>query len=241
MGLKNKIAIVTGGSSGYGRGIAEVLKNHGSKVWIIGRFKAKLKKVADELGVNYIVGDITNPSDWDNIVKTIMKTEKEINILINNAGGALISKPLVEHTDEEVDKTINTNLTGHIYGIIRIGKKMVEQKSGIIINITSVCADYGWPNKSLYSAAKAGIEQLDKCLHNEFRKYNVHIVSLTPSWGDTNFLYANNMPDLPKDVREKVTKPKEIGDVVAQICMTPDHLVIPKIVIIPMIQEINPM
>ena len=241
MDLEGKVVIVTGGSSGYGKGIAGALKNKDSKVWIVGRNEDSLKKAASELEVNYITGDITKSRDWDNIVKKIMDQEGRIDILINNAGGGIAIKPIVEQTDEEIDESIKVNLLGHIYGIKRIAKIMIEQRSGIIINISSVCAEHAWPEWSVYSAAKAGIEQLARSLHNEFRDYNVHITTVTPSWGATDFAASCDLPKYPEDVEKRIMQPKEMGDVIVKICTIPDHLVIPKFRIQPMVQKINPM
>ncbi len=241
MDLEGKVVIVTGGSSGYGKGIAGALKNKDSKVWIVSRNEDSLKKAASELEVNYITGDITKSKDWDNIVKKIMDQEGRIDILVNNAGGGIAIKPIVEQTDEEIDESIKVNLLGHVYGITRIAKIMIEQRSGIIINISSVCAEHAWPEWSVYSAAKAGIEQLARSLHNEFREHNVHITTVTPSWGATKFAASCDLPKYPEDVEKRIMQPKEMGDVIVKICTIPDHLVIPKFRIQPMVQKINPM
>ena len=241
MSLKNKVAIITGGSAGYGLGIAEVMHKKGCKVWIISRDENKLKKSASTLGVNYLVCDISNPADWDNVVKKVMESHKRIDILINNAGSGIAIKNLIEQTDEEIYSSIMVNLVGHIYGIKRISRIMCEQKEGMIINISSVCADHAWPGWSVYSAAKSGIEMLARSLHNEFRNYNVHITTLTPSWGDTDFLTEAKLKNWTEDISKKIMKPKEMGDLIVKICTIKKHLSITKIRVQPMIQEINPM
>ena len=241
MELKGKTALVTGGSDGYGKGIAQVLKGQGCSVWITGRNEEKLKDVSLALGVQYIKGDITRPDDWDKVISTIIDAEKKIDILVNNAGAGIVIKPLTEQTDDEVEESIKVNLTGHIFGMARAARYMIKQESGIIINISSVCADHAWPGWSVYSAAKSGIEQLAKSLHNELREHNVRITTVTPSWGATGFSAACGFQSRSKEVEEKVMKPAEMGDLIVKICTTPDHLVLPKVRIQPMIQEINPM
>jgi len=118
---------------------------------------------------------------------------------------------------------------------------MIEQKSGIIINISSVCAAHAWPAWSVYSAAKAGIEQSALSLHNELREHNVHITTVTPSWGATNFAVSAGLPESSEELEKKMMQPKEMGDVIVNICTLPDHLVIPHLRVQPMVQEINPM
>ena len=241
MNLKGKIAIITGASVGYGVGIAEVLKKEGCIVWITGRRENKLKKAAKRLNVKYFVGDVTKPKDWDELVKSVISSDKKIDILINNAGAGIAVKPLENQTDEEIKQSIDTNLTGCIYGTKRVIPLMKKQGGGNIIFISSVCAQHAWPTFSVYSAAKAGTESLAKCLHNELREDNIHITTLMPSWGDTEFAKAADLKGFSADIKKKVAKPAEIGQLVVSICKFPEHLAMPFVRIQPMIQEINPM
>src|SRR4030042_2897310 len=106
MDLKNKVAVVTGGSVGYGKGIAEVLKKNGCRVWVLSSNEEKLKKASGELGVNYSVCDITNPKDWDAAIKKIKEKDNTIDILVNNAGAGIAKKNLVDQTDEEIFRSV---------------------------------------------------------------------------------------------------------------------------------------
>ena len=241
MNLEGKVAIVTGGSAGYGVGIAGALKKEGCKVWITGRREKELKEVASGLKVKYFNGDITKPKDWDELIKSVLKSDKRIDILVNNAGAGLVLKSIEDQSDEEIKLSIDINLTGHIYGTKRVMPLMKKQGSGNIIFISSVCAQHAWPSWPTYSAAKAGIEALVKCLHNELRVYNVHVTTLMPSWGDTEFAKAANINSLPADIKKKIMKPGELGDLVVVICKLPEHLSMPFVRVQPMIQEINPM
>ncbi len=92
MELKDKVAIVTGGSKGYGKGIAKVLKDNGCRVWIFSSNLESLKLSADELGVKYSICDITVPEDWDKAIKTVLDSENRIDILVNNAGAGVAIK-----------------------------------------------------------------------------------------------------------------------------------------------------
>jgi len=241
MDLKNKVAVVTGGSIGYGKGIAEVLKKNGCRVWVLSSNEEKLKKAAEELGVNYSVCDITSPKDWDAAIKKIKEKDNTIDILVNNAGAGIAKKNLAEQTDEDIFRSIMVNLVGHIYGIKRVAALMCPKKEGIIINISSIAVDHAWTGWSIYSAAKAGLEMLARCLHNEFRNDNVHIVTLSPSWGNTEFLKEAKLPDWTEDIASNIMKPVEMGELIVKICTFPDHLAITRIRVQPMIQEINPM
>ena len=226
MELKGKVAIVTGASRGYGIGTAEALKKEGCIVWITSRNSKDLKEVADRLRVKYFAHDITDPKGWEELVKKVLDEDKKIDILVNNAGAGFAIKPATEQTNEEIKSAIDVNLTGHIYGTKIVAKSMVKQKNGNIINISSVCAQHAWPGWSVYSAAKAGIEQFGKSIHNELRESNVHVTTLMPSWGATNFVSACTLAEWrDEDTIEKIMKPKEMGNLVVYICKLPVHLV----------------
>ena len=171
MNLAGKKAIVTGGSGGYGKGIAAAFKQAGAEVWITGRNEQKLQAAAAELGVHAVPADVTSGKDWDNV----MKQAGSVDILINNAGGGGTIHPLSEQSDEEIISAINNNLTGTLLGCARAAKIMQQKKSGLIVNISSVCALYAWPAWSVYTAAKAGLSKFSHGLYTELRPYGVRV------------------------------------------------------------------
>ena len=111
MNINGKKILVTGGGSGYGKGIAGVLAKCGAEVWITGRREEKLKAVAAELGVKYCCADVANPSDWDKVISLM----GGIDVLVNNAGWGGNLVPVAEQRDEDIIATINTNLTKFLY------------------------------------------------------------------------------------------------------------------------------
>ncbi len=236
MNCKGKNIIVTGGSEGYGYGMAKKLAAGGANVWIVGRTLEKLKKAASELGVNYIQGDVGSASDWDRIFAEV----KTVDVLVNNAGAGVKIAKLAECTDAEIERSISTNLTGVLLGCRRAAKAMTERKSGLIINISSVCSHYGWPGFVAYTAAKAGIDMASRALYTELRPAGVRVTVVTPSWGATNFSAAAGMgPNDPK-LAEKMMSPDQMGDLIVQIVESPDNLVFPEIMVQPTVQEIIP-
>ena len=239
MDLKGKKALVTGGGSGYGKGIAQVLKAAGAKVWITGRNPEKLAQAAAELGVQAVCADAASGADWDRVLAAM----DGIDILINNAGAGGHLVPVAEQSDEDIESTIRTNLIGVIMGCSRAAKIMCAQKSGSIINISSVCALYAWPGWSVYTAAKAGVAKFSHGLYTELRPYGVRVTCLTPSWGQTEFNRAAKISGASEDpsLASKCTAPEELGTLVREILETPDHLAIPDVTIQPMVQDIQPM
>lgn len=239
MQLKNAKVLVTGGSDGYGRGIAAVLKNAGAEVWITGRNAAKLEKTAQELGVRTIQADASSGADWDRV----MRETGDFDVLVNNAGFGGKIVPVAEQTDEDIIHTIGTNLTGVILGCRRAAAMMVRRKRGIIINISSVCALYAWPAWSVYTAAKAGVAKFSHGLYTELRPYGVRVSCVTPSWGQTGFNHAANISGASEnpELAAKCIAPEELGNIIKSIIEQPDHLAIPDVTVQPVIQDISPM
>lgn len=236
MSIEGKKIIITGGATGYGYGDARALKAASGEVWIVGRRLERLRKAAEELGVRFIQGDITRGEDWDRIMETV----GEVDILVNNAGIAVKVEPLLSFSDEEIFRSINGNLTGAILGCRRVAEKMVARKSGLIINVTSVCSHYGWPGFACYTAAKAGLDMFSRALYTELRPHNVRVTVLTPSWGATEFGIAANLPPTEKELAAKMMSPDQMGELVRYICDFPEHLEFPEIMVQPLVQEIIP-
>jgi short-subunit dehydrogenase len=117
---------------------------------------------------------------------------------------------------------------------------MQAQGSGTIVNISSICDRECWPGFSIYGAAKAGLLAFSQHLYVELRSHGVRVTCVTPSWGATDFGEAAGLERAADDLRAKVTQPDELGELVAQICELPDHLVIPTLTVLPLVQEIVP-
>ncbi len=242
--MKDKIVLVTGGSKGYGAGIAEVMKQAGAVVWITGRDQDALDATAKRLGVNAIRADVTSPADWDLVFAAIQAESGRLDVLVNNAGGGGKIAPMEEQTDAAIAEVIAINLTGQLYGCRRAAKVMKQQRDGIILNISSGCALHAWPGWGPYSAAKAGLNQFSHCLYTELREAGVRVTTITPYWGATDFVAAAAIAGHPAGdpaIRPKCMQPLEMGQMVLDICRTPAHLVIPDITVQPLVQQIEPM
>ncbi len=242
--LKSKTALVTGGAKGYGAGIAEALKKAGVEVWITGRDQKALNAAARSLGVHAVKADVGVGKDWDKAVSAVMKARGRLDILVNNAGAGGRIAPTAEQSDESIDEVIRTNLTGAIMGCRRAAPIMMKQKSGTIINISSVCALYAWPGWAIYTAAKAGLSHFGHGLYTEMRPHGVRVTTLTPSWGATEFVAAAHLEGHPagnEDVRRQCIQPLELGDIVVHLCAQPAHLAVPDMTVQPLVQDIMPM
>jgi len=190
LNIKNKIAVVTGASRGIGKAIALGLFNHGCKLALISRNEADLIKVKAEIGndsnnIKIYPCDISNFDDVQNIFKSILNDFKTIDILINNAG--LTKDNLVLRIKEQDwDMVIDVNLKGCFNTIKAVTKPMLRNKSGRIINISSIVGQIGNSGQVNYSASKAGILGLTKSLAKELGSRSITVNAIAPGYIETD-------------------------------------------------------
>lgn len=181
--LENKLALITGGGSGIGFGIAESFIRSGAKVVISGRREDVLKEASHRLGENchYVVNDVTDLASLPGIVKHIEETYGEIDILVNNAGMHL-KKCAQDTSDTEFSKVINTNLAS-VFSLTRTcAEKMLKRKSGCILMISSMAAFFGMDRIVAYSVSKTALTGLINSLVSEYSKSNVRVNAIAPGW-----------------------------------------------------------
>lgn len=188
--LEGKVAIVTGGGAGIGRSIALTFAEAGAAVVVASRKLINLEKVAGEvraLGKHSLAVpvDITKKTDVDNLVQIVTGEFGSIDILVNNAG-TIIRTTLLEHSEEDWDAVLDTNLKGYYLCCHAVGGRMVEQKKGNIINISSVRAIKAAPRRASYCVSKAGVSMLTRVLAIELADYNIRVNAIAPGWVKTN-------------------------------------------------------
>ena len=239
MELKGKKAVVTGGGSGYGKGIAAAFAKAGAETWITGRNRGKLEAAAREIGAKAIVADVTSGADWDRVFGAV----GDVDILVNNAGAGGRIAPLAEQGDADIAAVVAANLTGAMMGAARAAKLMSARKTGLIVNISSVCAIHAWPGWSVYTAAKAGLLKFSHALHTEMRPFGVKVTCVIPSWGQTDFNRAAGMAGASEDpsLAAKCMSPGQMGEFVLGLVRLPVELTVPEVTIQPMVQDIVPM
>lgn len=239
MELKGKNVLITGGSGGFGRGLAAELVRRGAHVWITGRDAVRIEASARETGAQAVVADVTSGADWDRVFETV----GDVDVLVNNAGAGVRIAPFAEQSDTDIAASVNVNLTGAIMGASRAARQMQGRGSGAIVNVSSVCAQHAWPGWSVYTAAKAGLSKFSQALYAEMRPFGVRVFCVTPSWGRTGFNRAAGLVGASEDPCQAggCIQPEEFGRLVADLLELPDHLAVPEVTLQPMIQEIVPM
>ena len=199
LGLKGKVAIVTGAGSqiGFGKAISLALAKEGCDVVAADIDLEGAKKTAAEieaLGQKAIAFkcDVTSAADWDAIFKETVDKFGKLDILVNNAGGCTPPKPFLQMTDENWQFDIDINLTSTRLGTKTVFPYFAERKSGNIVNITSGAGIHGGPFTSGYSAAKAGIIGFTMSTALEGAPHGIRVNAVSPGVADTGF--AKNAP-----------------------------------------------
>lgn len=178
--LQGKSAIITGSSRGIGRAIAEAFALHGASLVIHGTSEASLRPLAQELGCEFVAGDIGEISTSQRLAEKCLFRFGRIDILVNNAG-INTRTPFLELTPEEWDRVIRVNLTGTFYACQCVLPHMIARKKGVIVNMSSRAAKTPHPNASAcYGAGKAGIDALTRQLANDFGPSGIRVNAICP-------------------------------------------------------------
>jgi 3-oxoacyl-[acyl-carrier protein] reductase len=186
MRLENKVAIITGAGSGIGKETALLFAKEGAKVALVGRNMEKLEEVCQKIIENggiaiFKSGDVSLREDMVEIVNKVMNEFGRIDILVNNAGvskDALITKM----TKEQWNGVINTDLTGAFNCIQAAVDIMINQGSGVIINVSSISGIYGNIGQVNYASAKAGLIGMTKTLAKELGKKGIRVNAVAPGF-----------------------------------------------------------
>ena len=188
MKLKNKVAVITGGNSGIGFGIAEALKNEGAVGVITGRNQATLDSSAKALGEGFIgiKGDVTNLSDLEDVFKVTFDKFGKIDTLVVNAGGIVDGVPMAsidDVTEESFDLYMDLNLKSTYFSVKKALPYLNDGAS--IILIGSSAAHRAAPGMTIYGAAKAAVISLAKGLSLDLLSRKIRVNTLSPGSIDT--------------------------------------------------------
>jgi gluconate 5-dehydrogenase len=184
--LSGKVALVTGGTQGIGLAIGIILAKAGAKVCVNGRNEEKLKSCSEAfkkegLDVYTIKFDITDENDVDKGISEIEKEHGPVDILVNNAG--IIKRlPILDMPVSDFKEIIEIDLVAAFVMAKRVVPKMIEKRSGKIINICSMMSEYGRKSVSAYASAKGGLKLLTKNMCVEWAKYNIQVNGVGPGY-----------------------------------------------------------
>ncbi len=216
MNLKIKIAVVTGGTKGIGRAIAESLLKAGASVFICARDKSELKLALEQFSalgrVDGEVCDVRSEAQVAMMLKECERVFGGADILVNNAGIGIIGKTVEEMSAEEFEQTLQTNLFGVFYCCHHAIPMLKKRGGGYIINISSLAGQNAHPKMAAYNASKFGLNGFTEALMQEVRADNIKVTAICP--GSVNTFFGG---DEPSDAKAWQLQPEDIADVVINL------------------------
>ena len=196
MKIENKIAVITGGTKGIGRAIAESLLKAGANVFICARDKADLKRALEQLSslgkVDGEVCDVRSESQVEQMLKECERVFGGVDILINNAGVGFIGKTVEEMSSADFEQTLQTNLFGVFYACHHAIPLLKQRNGGYIINISSLAGQNAHPKMAAYNASKFGLNGFTEALMQEVRADNIKVTAICP--GSVNTYFGDQEP-----------------------------------------------
>ncbi len=214
MRLNNKIAIVTGGASGFGEGIVKKFVNEGAKVLIADINYDLAQKVADEYNGEVIPlkVDVASADDINNMVNTTLENFGNVDILVQNAAIGMKPKTLVETSEDEFDRLFNINVKSVYLGAKKIIPTFIKQgNKGVILNIVSTAAIRPRPGLTVYNATKGALIPMTRALALEVASYGIRVNGLCPVAGETPMLKDFLGDDSPEDNHKKFISTVPLG------------------------------
>ena len=193
MRLENKTAIVTGGASGFGAGIAQRFAHEGASVVVADINDTEGESIANEIRDSggdavYVHADVTSRSDTKQMISAAVEHSGQLDILINNAGFSHSNKLFTEVTDEEFDRVYNVNVKAVYIAIQEAIPVFKRQGHGCIINTSSTAALRPRPGLAVYCSSKGAVSNLTKALAVEYAGDQIRINALCPVIGETGML-----------------------------------------------------
>ena len=205
MRLENKTAIVTGGASGFGAGIAQRFAREGASVVLADISDREGESVATEIRDSggdavYIHTDVTSRSDTKRVIARAVEHSGQLDILVNNAGFSHSNKEFTEVTEEEFDRVYNVNVKAIYIAAQEAIPLFKRQGHGCIINTSSTAALRPRPGLAVYCSSKGAVSNLTKALAVEFASDQIRVNALCPVMGETGMLETfMGVPDTPEN------------------------------------------
>lgn len=214
--LSQQIALVTGAGRGIGAAIANKLATLGATVVLCGRNRTYLQNTANAIAARgskseIIECDVTSLASVEKVALHVDELFGHLDVLVNNAGVGGFSSPLHELAPDSWEQILNTNVRGVYYMVRSFAPMMIRQRTGHIVNISSLAGKNALPNGAAYAASKWGLNGLTYSLAEELRAYNIRASVVCPGSVDTEL-----SPHTGKDP-SKMLRPEDVAHVVAML------------------------
>ncbi len=242
--MANKIAFISGATSGIGKSTAELLSKNNFNLILAGRRKDRLEELAKELS-NYTEVittsfDVRNRAKVDEALNTLPEHWKTVDVLINNAGNAHGLSPLQDGNVEDWDAMIDINVKGLLYVSKFFTPAMIARKSGHIINIGSIAGKEVYPNGNVYCASKHAVDAITNGMRMDFNPFGIKVTGINPGLVETEFSLVRFKGD--KERADSVYKgfeplrPEDIAETILFVITRPAHVNISDMIILPTAQ-----
>ena len=242
--MKNKIALITGATSGIGKASALTLAKMGFDIIATGRREDRLEELANELSPDVrflpLVFDVRDRKKVGEILGSLSADWSEIDVLINNAGNAHGMDPIQTGSLDDWDAMMDINVKGLLYVSKAIISGMTERKSGMIINIGSIAGKEVYPNGNVYCGSKHAVDAITKGMRIDLNPFGIRVVGIHPGMVETEFSLVRFKGDETR--AESVYKgfepllAQDIADIVEFVVNRPPHVVLADIVVLPTAQ-----
>ncbi len=240
--IKDKIVVITGASSGLGEAAARALAKNGAKLVLGARRLDRLKALASELSLGDKAAVETDVADYDQVkhlVDHAVKAHGRVDVVLNNAGLMPLS-PLERLKVEDWDRMIDVNIKGVLYGIAAALPHMKAQKSGHIINVSSVAGHRVRAGTAVYSATKSAVRVITEGLRQEVKPYNIRTTIISPGAVASELLESVTEKDVAQSlsaIREMAIPADSFASMVLFAMSQPDNVDVNEILFRPTVQE----
>ena len=220
--LSGKKAVVTGGSSGIGKAIAEVLKRQGAEVFILDLDENKSHK---KIGINTVISDVTK---LDELISSVRALPNVIDILVNNAGIGFVGN--IEQTEErDFDRLYQVNVKG-VFNCIKAIIPRMKNRGGVIVNMSSIVSYVAVKDRLAYTSTKGAVSAMTNAVAKDYLSYGIRCNSVSPARVHTPFVedyleknYPGNEKGMFKSLSKtqpigRMAKPQEVADLVLYLC-----------------------
>lgn len=241
------IVFVTGATSGFGQATARKFVKDGAKVIGTGRRKERLEQLKQELGDQFLPlpFDVRERKETEDAIKSLPNQFAEVDVLVNNAGGALGLEPAQKADLEDWETMIDANIKGVVYCTRFLLPGMVERNRGHVVNLGSIAAEFPYPGGNVYGATKAFVHQFSYGLRADLLGTNVRVTDIQPGLCKTEFSEVRFKGDKKRaEAVYEGTQPltaEDIADAIHWCATRPAHVNINVMQIMPVSQAWGPL
>ena len=241
----NKIALITGATSGIGKATAIKLAEAGYSTIITGRRKERLDELAKELtdkGIQVLTlqFDVRNQTEVHNAIAGLPSEWQNIDVLVNNAGLAVGTSPIQDGIVDDWERMIDTNVKGLLYVTHEVAPLMIKNGKGHIVNLASVAGKEVYPGGNVCCATKHAVDALSKAMRIDMLKHNIKVTNIAPGMVETEFSIVRYKGDTQAadNVYKGITPltGEDIADTIVFAVIRPAHVCLNDIQIMPTAQ-----